>query len=41
MKLTFLEIEEVLEIHHDQLKKYGGAQGIRDVDFLLSVPQEG
>jgi death-on-curing protein len=40
----FLDLEEVLEIHHDQIKRYGGAEGIRDLGLLqsaLAMPQAG
>ncbi|OLC31799.1 MAG: death-on-curing protein [Armatimonadetes bacterium 13_1_40CM_64_14] len=40
----FLGLEEVLEIHHDQIKRYGGTAGIRDLDLLqssLAMPQTG
>ncbi len=44
MEPTFLSLEEVAEIHADQLKRYGGTTGIRDVAALQSavaVPQSG
>jgi death-on-curing protein len=34
---TFLNLAEVLEIHHDQISRYGGASGIRDVKLLKSA----
>jgi len=40
----FLGLEEVLEIHHDQIPRYGGTEGIRDLGLLqsaLSMPQAG
>jgi len=40
----FLGLEEVLEIHHDQITRYGGTEGIRDLGLLqsaLSMPQAG
>jgi death-on-curing protein len=40
----FLGLEEVLEIHHDQIARYGGTDGIRDLGLLesaLAVPQAG
>jgi len=40
----FLGLEEVLEIHHDQIIRYGGAGGIRDLGLLqsaLAMPQAG
>ncbi|MEW6399882.1 MAG: type II toxin-antitoxin system death-on-curing family toxin [Bacillota bacterium] len=38
----FLTLAEVLEIHRDQMARYGGGSGIRDLQALLSalaVPQ--
>lgn len=37
MDPTFLSLAEVLEIHKDQLKRYGGAAGIRDIELLKSA----
>jgi death-on-curing protein len=40
----FLTLEEVLEIHRDQLERYGGRQGLRDVRLLqsaIAAPQTG
>lgn len=40
----FLELEEVLEIHKDQIQRYGGSAGIRDMGLLqsaLAMPQAG
>jgi len=40
----FLDLEEVLEIHHDQIKRYGGTEGVRDLGLLqsaLAMPQAG
>src|SRR4030042_412660 len=40
----FLTLGEVLEIHQDQLRGYGGLPGIRDIDLLksaLAMPQGG
>ncbi|MCG6553843.1 MAG: type II toxin-antitoxin system death-on-curing family toxin [Candidatus Magnetominusculus sp. LBB02] len=42
MEIVFLELEEVIEIHQDQIKRYGGASDIRDMDLLqsaVSMPQ--
>ena len=36
MDLVFLGLAEVLEIHRDQLLRYGGASGIRDINLLKS-----
>jgi death-on-curing protein len=35
--LYFLTLEDVLEIHGDQIKRYGGRMGIRDQNLLLSA----
>jgi len=40
----FLGLEEVLEIHRDQIARYGGTEGIRDLGLLesaLAMPQAG
>lgn len=40
--VEFLTLAEVMEIHHDQITRYGGWGGIRDLQMLLSalaVPQ--
>jgi len=40
----FLGLEEVLQIHHDQITRYGGAEGVRDLGLLqsaLAMPQAG
>lgn len=37
MTLYFLSLEDVLEIHSDQIKRYGGRMGIRDQNLLLSA----
>jgi death-on-curing protein len=33
----FLSLAEVLEIHRDQIDRYGGSPGIRDMGLLLSA----
>lgn len=33
----FLSLNEVLSIHQDQITRYGGAPGIRDIDLLKSA----
>ena len=33
----FLTLEEVLEIHDDQINRYGGTRGIRGFGFLESA----
>jgi len=41
---VFLTLAEVLEIHQDQLRRYGGRSGIRDLDLLksaLAMPRAG
>lgn len=35
--IYFLTLEDVLEIHADQIKNYGGRMGIRDQNLLLSA----
>ncbi len=37
MELSFLSLSEVLEIHQDQIDRYGGSAGIRDIDLLKSA----
>jgi death on curing protein len=40
----FLSLEEVLDIHHDQIERYGGAEGIRDLGLLhsaIAMPEAG
>ncbi len=42
MAPVFLTLAEVLDIHQDQVERYGGASGIRDIDLLksaLGMPQ--
>jgi death-on-curing protein len=34
---VFLSLVEVLEIHQDQVARYGGAEGIRDIELLKSA----
>lgn len=44
MPPLFLSLEEILEIHHDQIERYGGAEGIRDLGLLhsaLAMPEAG
>ena len=41
-EFTFLNLSEVLEIHQDQLIRYSGSAGVRDIDLLksaLSMPE--
>ena len=35
--MQFLGLREVLEIHRDQVTRYGGTAGIRDLDLLKSA----
>jgi len=37
MKLNFLTLTEVLELHHEEILRYGGADGTRDVRLLESA----
>lgn len=37
MEPQFLSLIEVLEIHQDQLVRYGGGAGIRDIELLKSA----
>lgn len=44
MDPLFLELEEVLEIHRDQITRYGGSDGVRDMALLqsaLAMPRAG
>ncbi len=44
MELYFLTYEDVISIHIDQIKRYGGKNGLRDENLLLSAiaqPQSG
>ncbi len=34
---VFLGLDEVIEIHNDQIKRYGGHPGIRDIELLKSA----
>lgn len=36
-KILFLTLAEVIEIHNDQMQKYGGHTGIRDINLLSSA----
>ncbi len=36
-RITFLTLAEVVEIHNDQIKRYGGQAGIRDIGLLSSA----
>ena len=37
MEPLFLSLEEVLEIHRQQIDRYGGASGVRDLSLLESA----
>ena len=40
----FLTLAEVVDIHADQIERYGGSTGIRDVTLLdsaIAIPQAG
>jgi death-on-curing protein len=37
MEIYFLTLDDVVEIHSDQIKRYGGKSGIRDHHLLLSA----
>jgi len=37
MQIGFLELNEVLEIHDDQIRRYGGSFGVRDMTLLQST----
>lgn len=37
MKPVFLALDEVLALHADQLERYGGSPGIRDIALLQSA----
>jgi len=44
MEPLFLTLAEVVDIHNDQIKRYGGDAGARDLGLLesaISVPQAG
>ncbi len=42
MKVSFLSLDEVLALHADQISRYGGEAGVRDLGLLksaLAMPQ--
>ena len=44
MDPVFLGLEDALEIHQDQIERYGGSPGLRDMGLLqsaLAMPQAG
>lgn len=41
-RITFLTLAEVIDIHSDQIERYGGQRGVRDINLLssaLAMPQ--
>src|SRR5512143_183962 len=36
-RIVFLTLAEVIEIHSDQIERYGGSPGIRDLNLLSSA----
>src|SRR3989304_8951446 len=36
-KITFLTLAEIVEVHADQIQRYGGSEGIRDMSLLSST----
>ncbi|TVL99183.1 MAG: type II toxin-antitoxin system death-on-curing family toxin [Candidatus Brocadia sp. WS118] len=36
-ELLFLTLAEIIEIHNDQIRRYGGAHGVRDINLLCSA----
>jgi death on curing protein len=36
-KIVFLTLAEVIEIHTDQIERYGGSSGVRDINLLSSA----
>ena len=37
MKIRFLGLEEILALHADQIERYGGSPGVRDLGLLESA----
>ena len=37
MTITFLELDQVLALHVDQIERYGGKEGVRDLAMLESA----
>lgn len=33
----YLALEEVIALHHDQINRYGGSHGIRDMNLLIAA----
>lgn len=40
MQPDFLTVDDVVQIHQDQIARYGGSEGVRDVDLLMSAVQQ-
>jgi death on curing protein len=38
-KVIFLTLDEVLAIHHEEVEKFGGSHGVRDLNLLDSAVQ--
>lgn len=44
MSFDFLGLDDLLKIHHDQVKRYGGSKRVRDLELLksaIAMPQAG
>ncbi len=44
MSFNFLELDDLLKIHDDQIKRYGGSRSVRDLELLqsaIAMPQAG
>lgn len=44
MVLTFLTLDEIVEIHREMIERYGGSLGVRDMALLesaVAMPQAG
>ncbi len=37
MNPTFLTLDEILALHEDQITRYGGCRGVRDLGLLVSA----
>lgn len=37
MNVEFLSLQEVIEVHRDQIERYGGSLGVRDMGLLQSA----
>lgn len=37
MDPVFLHLDEVFALHHDQIERYGGASGVRDLGLVSSA----